>query len=289
MIELKKFNQVLAKMNSFNKLKPLASSVGLISRNYAFKSDLKIKWVRPEKIPCYKPQKSGDMLPMRPIAGSELLKDFRMSKELESADDTVKAMFSLDHNRRREMLENFKEEMVKRVQRHELDYGSIEAKLGLMTAQIRSLQEVMEKFPRQSAAKVHLKELIDKRKRFLRYLRRWDYRRFEYILEKLDLVYKPYPTHFHWITRKDSLRKLTDIHCDDIKNTRLQNYRQLLESQQLDFLAKKLENLEFIRKEQIECKVPVTVSVEQIQAVKKQCEELKEKRKLMEEKTQEEE
>lgn len=83
MIELKKFNQVLAKMNSFNKLKPLASSVGLISRNYAFKSDLKIKWVRPEKIPCYKPQKSGDLLPMRPIAGSELLKDFRMSKELE--------------------------------------------------------------------------------------------------------------------------------------------------------------------------------------------------------------
>lgn len=66
--------------------------------------------------------------------------------------------------------------------------------VGLMTAQIRSLQEVMEKYPRQSAAKVHLKELIDKRKRFLRYLRRWDYRRFEYILEKLDLVYKPYPT-----------------------------------------------------------------------------------------------
>lgn len=70
-------------MNCLNKLKPLASSAGMLSRTYAFKSDLKIKWVRPEKIPCYKPQKSGDLHPMRPIAGSELLKDFQNSKELE--------------------------------------------------------------------------------------------------------------------------------------------------------------------------------------------------------------
>ncbi|XP_055586942.1 28S ribosomal protein S15, mitochondrial [Uranotaenia lowii] len=269
-------------MNIWGKLNSLTSSAAMISRNYAFKSDLKIKWVRPEKIPCYKPAKSGDLQAMRPMAGTELLKDYRQSKELQSADETVKNMFSLEHNRRREMLENFREEMVKRVQRHDLDYGSMEAKLGLMTAQIRSLQEVMEKYPRHSGAKVHLKELIDKRKRFLRYLRRWDYRRFEYILEKLDLVYKPYPTHFHWITRKDSLRKLTDIHCEDIKSTRLQAYREQLEAQQLDFLAKKLENLEFIRREQIECKIPVTVSAEQIQVVKKQYQELQEKRKLLE-------
>lgn len=45
-----------------------------------------------------------------------------------SADDSVKNLFTLEHNRRREMLEVFKDEMVKRVQRHELDYGSIEAK-----------------------------------------------------------------------------------------------------------------------------------------------------------------
>uniref|UniRef100_A0A1Q3FEW1 Small ribosomal subunit protein uS15m n=1 Tax=Culex tarsalis TaxID=7177 RepID=A0A1Q3FEW1_CULTA len=276
-------------MNSLNRLRPLVNGgAGLISRNYAFKSDLKIKWVRPEKIPCYKPAKSGDLQPLPAFKGTELLKDFQQSSELDSADDSVKNLFTLEHNRRREMLEVFKDEMVKRVQRHELDYGSIEAKLGLMTAQIRSLQEVMEKYPRQSAAKVHLKELIDKRKRFLRYLRRWDYRRFEYILEKLDLVYKPYPAHFHWITRKESLRKLTDIHCEDIKTSRLESYRQLLESQQLDFLAKKLENLQFIRKEQQECKVPVTVTPEQIQAVKKQYEELKEKRKMLEQKAAEE-
>uniref|UniRef100_A0A182PHJ5 Small ribosomal subunit protein uS15m n=1 Tax=Anopheles epiroticus TaxID=199890 RepID=A0A182PHJ5_9DIPT len=265
-------------MNAFAKLKTITPTVNQIVRTYALKSDLKIKWVRPEKIPCYKPEKSGDLQALPKFAGTELMKDYRDSKELETANEHVRNLFTIQHNRRREMVENFKEDMVRRVYRHELDYGSIEAKLGLMTARIRSLQEYMEKFPRQSVVKVQLKELIDKRKRFLRYLRRWDYRRFEYMLEKLDLVYKPYPTHFHWITRKDSLRKLTTQHCEQIKETRLEEYRRQLESQQLEFLENKLKTLEFIRKEQTECQVPVTVSSEEIKTVRKQYEELKQKR-----------
>ncbi|KFB35594.1 AGAP005615-PA-like protein [Anopheles sinensis] len=265
-------------MNALAKLKTIAPAVNQIVRSYALKSDLKIKWVRPEKIPCYKPQKSGDLQALPQYAGTELMKDFRDSKELETANEHVRNLFTLEHNRRKEMVENFKEDMVRRVYRHELDYGSMEAKLGLMTARIRSLQEYMEKFPRQSVVKVQLKELIDKRKRYLRYLRRWDYRRFEYVLEKLDLVYKPYPTHFHWITRKDSLRKLTTIHCDQIRDKRLDEYRRQLESEQLDFLEKKLKTLEFVRQEQIECRVPVTVTPEEIKAVRKRYDELKQKR-----------
>ncbi|XP_053664204.1 28S ribosomal protein S15, mitochondrial [Anopheles marshallii] len=265
-------------MHALAKLKSITPTVNQIVRTYALKSDLKIKWVRPEKIPCYKPEKSGDLQSLPKFAGTELMKDYRESKELESANEHVRNLFTLDHNRRREMVENFKESMVQKVYRHDLDYGSMEAKLGLMTARIRSLQEYMEQFPRQSKVKVQLKELIDKRKRFLRYLRRWDYRRFEYVLEKLDLVYKPYPTHFHWITRKDSLRKLTDTHCEQIKETRLDEYRKQLESEQLAFLEKKLKTLEFIRKEQTECQVPVTVTKEEIQAVRKQYDELKQKR-----------
>lgn len=115
--------------------------------------------------------------------------------------------------------------------------------------------------------KVQLKELIDKRKKFLTKLRRWDYKRFEWILEKLDLEYKAYPSYYHWITRRESLTKLTNIHCEDIRDERLAAYRKELESQQMDFLQKKLQNLEFIRKEQIECAVPVTVSAEDIKEV----------------------
>lgn len=139
-----------------------------------------------------------------------------------------------------------------------------------MTARIRHLQEYMEKHPRNTRAKVYLKELIDKRKRFLRYLRRWDYKRFEWALEKLDLVYKPYPSQFHWITRKDSLRKLTDSHCENIREERLKAYRKELEDQQIAFLERKAKNLELIRSEQVELKIPVTVSEDAVKMARKQ-------------------
>lgn len=55
-----------------------------VTRNYAFKSDLKIKWVRPTKILCYKPEKSGDLSPLPAIPKSTIQFDFQRSKELET-------------------------------------------------------------------------------------------------------------------------------------------------------------------------------------------------------------
>jgi len=62
-----------------------------------------------------------------------------------------------------------------------------------MTNNIHRLQEHMKKYPTNSVAKVALKKTIEKRGKYLRYLRMWDYRRFEWVLEKLNLVYKPMP------------------------------------------------------------------------------------------------
>ena len=63
-----------------------------------------------------------------------------------------------------------------------------------MSAQIRAMQQYMDEFPRNKKVKVQLKEMIEKRKKYLKYLRKWDYKRFEWVLQKLDLVYKPSPT-----------------------------------------------------------------------------------------------
>lgn len=138
-----------------------------------------------------------------------------------------------------------------------------------MTASIRSMQQQLEKFPRNKRLQVVCKEMIDCRKKFLRHLRHWDYKRFEYMLEKLDLIYKAYPSQYHWITRKESLTKLTNLHCDRIRDERLAVYRQQLEQQQVTFLEEKLQNLQFIRTEQQQCAVPVTVTAEDIGAVQK--------------------
>lgn len=150
-----------------------------------------------------------------------------------------------------------------------------------MTATIRRYQEHMEMHPHDKQRKVMLKELIDKRKKFLKYLRRWDYRRFEWILEKLDLVYKPHPPKYHWITRKESLQKLTDIHCENVRQERLAEYRKTLEEQQIPFLEDAIKKMEFIRQEQIDLDIPVTVNAEDIEENKKKLSELRELREEM--------
>lgn len=146
---------------------------------------------------------------------------------------------------------------------------------------------MLKKHPRNGRLKVHLKELIEKRFSFLSHLRRWDYQKFEWILEKCEIAYKPFPEDqkkvYDVVARRPCIRRLTDVYVDKIKQEKLDAYRKELESQQLGFLKKKVENLEFIRNEQIECKVPVTVSEDEIKAAKKQYEKLKKQREEEEE------
>lgn len=78
---------------------------------------------------------------------------------------------------------------------------------------------------------------------------------------------------YNKLSRKESLRKLTEIHCEDVKNSKLADYRNLLESQQGPFLRKKLEAINFIRKEQMELQLPITVTEKDIKRVEKQLEE----------------
>lgn len=53
-------------------------------RNYAFKSELKIKWVRPPKISCIKPEKSGDLVAHPPVDTKQYPLEFRNSEELKT-------------------------------------------------------------------------------------------------------------------------------------------------------------------------------------------------------------
>jgi len=255
-------------MNIFNRISTaLKPAAGIFTRN--LRSDLKIKWVRPTKIPCIQPEKSGDCSPLPEYDSKRLLFNYDKCKELTEGSERLKHLFTLESNPRREKIKIFVDEMIKKVQRHEQDYRSAEARLAHMTAKIRSLQEVMERFPRNMRMKVNLKEKIDKRKRFLRQLRKQDYRKFEWILEKLDLVYKAYPESYFRIERRKSLRWLTQEHCENIKQQRLQEYQIQLEQKQLDFLENKIKNLEFIRSEQLACKVKVTVTDEEIAETKR--------------------
>lgn len=112
----------------FNSLKKTVSLNLQLVRNYAFKSDLKIKWVRPEKIPCFYPEKSGDLAKLPKIPETEVSYDFKDSRELETAEESVKSLFTLKYQPRFKTSNVHREQLVQSVQRHELDYGSMEAK-----------------------------------------------------------------------------------------------------------------------------------------------------------------
>lgn len=149
----------------------------IISRNYAVKTDLKVKWIRPEKISCIKPERSGDLAKFEYPQQQRLLSDFDKSEELKSASELVKKLFTLEQNRRKGSVDIVIKETVDKVKRHDLDMGSLESKskelttndnkirlfinlwiisVATQTAQIRAMQEYMEKFPRNKVVKVQL-------------------------------------------------------------------------------------------------------------------------------------
>ncbi|CAH0402721.1 unnamed protein product [Chilo suppressalis] len=239
------------------------------------KQQAKIKWVRPDYVPSYKAEKSGDLENIPKISDDALGLDYTLSGELKDAPESVKKIFSVAHLGPKEYKTLVKEALTERVKQHQYDDTTVEFKVAKMTAQIRCLQETMDKHPKNVIAKKACQELIDKRKKTLKLLRQYDYKKFEWLLEKLNIEYKAHPDTYNKLSRKESLKKLTELHCEDVRNKKLDEYRNLLESQQGPFLEDKLNALKFIKSEQMELQLPVTVTDQDIKKVEKQFNEWK--------------
>lgn len=77
------------------------------------------------------------------------------------------------------------------------------------------------------------------------------------------------------MTRKDSLRRLTEEYCKKVKTQSIEAYKKTLNAQKLDFLQNKIEKLKWIRNEEIECGVEPSVTDIDIERVKEQLQVLK--------------
>lgn len=152
------------------------------------------------------------------------------------------------------------------------------------TGEIRFKQHYIEEglikgFPRKFF-KFDIKRRMLKRWKLLEQLRETDYKQFEWLIERMDLQFKPEPEPENtiMIARKEGLRQMTKAYCDDLVKQKLDDYRKELESQQLPFLEQKIKNLDFIRNEQKELGVKQTISQKQIDEVRQQYEALKKER-----------
>jgi len=218
------------------------------------------------------------------------------SHALAVAPEEVKRVTSLDFARRRDMLDKLSQEVVKSVQRHPRDFTSIEVCIALKTVKIRNAQhELIKQWPYKNQPMKHrLTHMVSSRRNMLRILRESDYKKYEWLLEKLELLYKPMP----WdaepgidvkenIERKKSIEKLTDMWCDELQRHRLTAYRKKLEAQQPEFLRRKADTLEKIMKTESKLGIKVTVTEEEVEECKRKAAEIEER--LKKEKEEEEE
>lgn len=126
--------------------------------------------------------------------------------------------------------------------------------------------------------KYEIRVYANQRRQMISELRFNDYPQFEWLLERLDLFYKPKPPREHEILigRKEGLRQMTKLHCDAVRQAKLDEYRNKLQAEKLPFLEQKIKNLKFIRDEEIELGIFQTITEEHIQEVQKQHDEMKE-------------
>ncbi|XP_071874170.1 28S ribosomal protein S15, mitochondrial [Bombus fervidus] len=248
---------------------------GYLSRGMAQTiDDYKIKWTRPVKIPSIDPRQTGDLGLKVSVKPTDIKNNYQNSKELQDADEIVKKLFTLDFQPKKESKYLERERIIGLVKRHICDRGSTEVKIAAMTCEIQYLQKYMEKHPKNVKTKVFLKELIDKRRKLLKHLRKWDYRRFEWLLERLNLIYVAQPEVLGAVSRKNALRQLTKNYCDGIIQQKLDVFKTELRERQKVFFTQKVKNLEYILEEEKKYGLEPTVTQEQIDAARQRAEEL---------------
>jgi len=221
-----------------------------------------IVWRRPTYVPSWKPEKSGDLETNKEVDKSRPIRSIMCAQEaLESVDEDTRRLLSLEFHSQREGNKVILDDVLKKIQRHQYDDGSMEAQIAKMTVKIRVWQKTVAQNKKDTEMRVKLQELIDKRKKTLKHLRRMDYKRFEWLIQRLGILYRPPPEYFRWITRKTSLRKLVRIHYHTTRKERLKEYREILEAKKEPFLREKAETQMWIAETEQKLGLPVSVEV----------------------------
>jgi small subunit ribosomal protein S15 len=80
-----------------------------------------------------------------------------------------------------------KEKLIKKYKIHDLDTGSPEVQIALLTEEIKRLVLHLKKHPKDFHSKKGLLKMVSKRKRLLSYLKEEEEKRYNTILKKIGL------------------------------------------------------------------------------------------------------
>jgi small subunit ribosomal protein S15 len=241
-----------------------------------------VRWVQPAHVYRGNPgaDGSGDMglFPEPDISRPKPM--FSGIKAFDEAPPEVQRILSLEMGRRKEAVSVVKEDFRLMTAEHKHDFKSNEVIIAGLTVKIRNAQkklaELAARGHRNQAAKVGLKTFVDRRRAQLGHLRSVDYKKFEWLLEKLDIVYKPRPYTYECVIRRKHTERLVNLWCDEQRTSKLQSLKEEFERDQPRFLREKAETLSLIMKQEQELGVPSTVTQDDIDKCAAQAEQLEE-------------
>jgi len=189
---------------------------------------------------------------------------FEDVSELQSADDKVKKIFSLEFTSKGEVMQKAMADLIRKVQDHPLDVQTIEVNIARETVGIRNKIKHCLQFRKDKIAKMRLIELIHKRKRLLKQLRRRDAEKFSWLTSELKLQLLPDPTPERMtLSRREKREKAAREATEALKQKKMEELRQRLAVEKAAFEKFKEAELADIEKSLKELGIGEMKSLEQ--------------------------
>jgi len=242
-----------------------------------------IKWVPPEELRHWHPIRTCDLQPLPKPDPNALKLEYRpFADVIEKLPEDHRKLFTVEYGNRKDGVDVILEDTLSLVRCHlfesQCHNKSLPHKIAWSTIRIRSFQEAFTNDPyakRSGIRRKNCKELIDKRKKWLRKLRKSDYKCFEWILEVLGIIFKPDAKSVR-IQRNASIDLMVNMLCNEIREKKMKAYKDLLESEKIPFLEMKLDTLHQIKADEDSINIQCSVQ-EDIESTKIMLENLKRK------------
>ncbi|NXS13938.1 RT15 protein, partial [Neodrepanis coruscans] len=144
-----------------------------------------------------------------------LKKDYANLPVINSVDDVVKRLLSLEMASQKEKMKIKTQQLVEKVRRSPNDNGSFEVQgnfsllftVAALTARIRMLEEHLHKHPKDKSNRRRMLMDVDRRRKLLGYLRRVRYNTFENTCQQLGIHYSPPPAYTRRVTKRWLVKK----------------------------------------------------------------------------------
>ncbi|NXU43436.1 RT15 protein, partial [Drymodes brunneopygia] len=143
------------------------------------------------------------------LSPTMLKKDYANLPIMNSVDDVVRRLLSLEMASQKEKMKVKIQQLVEKVRRSPNDNGSFEVqgKLKKGRVLIRTLEEHLQRHPKDKSNRRLMLMDVDRRRKMLGYLRRVNYSTFENTCRQLDIQYSPPQPYCRRVTKRWLVKK----------------------------------------------------------------------------------